>query len=178
MKRYLPILALVFALLSALMFWETVYGTGRNFQPSQSKAVPPGVTRTYYIAADEVQWDYAPSGYNQITGQPFDDVANVFVQNGPERIGKVYIKAQYREYTDGTFATLKPIPPAWQHLGILGPVLRAAVGDTIVVVFKNNTQFPQSMHPHGVFYNKNSEGRSEEHTSELQSPTKLVCRLL
>src|SRR4051812_47177502 len=36
-----------------------------------------GVTRTYYIAADEVKWDYAPSGSNQITGQPFGDVENV-----------------------------------------------------------------------------------------------------
>ncbi|HVN10467.1 MAG TPA: hypothetical protein VMT69_00105 [Kineosporiaceae bacterium] len=29
---------------------------------------PRGVTRTYYIAADEVAWDYAPTGRNQITG--------------------------------------------------------------------------------------------------------------
>lgn len=69
--------------------------------------------RVYYIAADEVEWDYAPSGMNQATGQPFDDVANVFVQNGPDRIGKVYVKALYREYTDATFTTLEPIPPAW-----------------------------------------------------------------
>jgi manganese oxidase len=114
--------------------------------------------RTYYIAADEVKWDYAPTGTNQITGQPFGDTENVFVQNGSDRIGKVYIKAQYREYTDNTFTTLKPVPPAWQHLGILGPAIHAVVGDTIKVVFKNNTQFPQSMHPHGVFYAKNSEG--------------------
>ncbi|HEX6764241.1 MAG TPA: hypothetical protein VF103_02160, partial [Polyangiaceae bacterium] len=43
-------------------------------------------TREYFIAADEVQWDYAPTGINQITGEPFDDQANVFVQNGPDRI--------------------------------------------------------------------------------------------
>jgi hypothetical protein len=29
------------------------------------------VTRTYYIAADEVEWDYAPGGSNPITGMPF-----------------------------------------------------------------------------------------------------------
>src|ERR1044071_4372097 len=45
-----------------------------------------GKTRTYFIAADEVQWDYAPSGKNLITGKPFDDVANVFVQAGPDRV--------------------------------------------------------------------------------------------
>ena len=40
-------------------------------------------TRTYYIAADEVAWDYAPSGINQITGEPFDEDANVFVAERP-----------------------------------------------------------------------------------------------
>ncbi len=64
-------------------------------------------TVTYYVAADEVDWDYAPAGYNLITGEPFDDEANVFVQNGPDRIGRVYTKALYREYTDDTFTTLK-----------------------------------------------------------------------
>src|SRR6266511_181554 len=92
-------------------------------------------TRTYYLAADEVAWDYAPSGINQITGQPFDEEAGVFVARGRDRIGKVYRKALYREYTDGTFATLKPVDPRWQHLGTLGPVIRAEVGDVIVVVF-------------------------------------------
>jgi hypothetical protein len=36
--------------------------------------------------------------------------------------------------------------------------LLAEVGDTIKVVFKNDTPFPADMHPHGVFYNKDSEG--------------------
>jgi len=117
-----------------------------------------GVTRTYFIAADEVVWDYAPLGFNNITGQPFDDAANVFVQNGPDRIGSKYIKALYREYTDASFLHLKPRPAQQQHLGFLGPVIRAAVGDTISVQFKNNTTRPVSIHPHGVFYNKNAEG--------------------
>lgn len=115
-------------------------------------------TRTYFIAADEVEWDYAPSGLNQITGEPFDDVAKVFVQGGDERIGRVYLKAKYREYADSSFTALKPVPPEWEHLGILGPVIHAEVGDTIQVVFKNNTRFPTSVHPHGVFYPKNAEG--------------------
>jgi FtsP/CotA-like multicopper oxidase with cupredoxin domain len=37
-------------------------------------------------------------------------------------------------------------------------VIRAEVGDTIKVVFKNNTRFPFSLHPHGLFYLKDSEG--------------------
>jgi hephaestin len=118
----------------------------------------PGKLRTYYIAADEVAWDYAPSGQNMITGEAFDDEANVFVAAGPDRIGHIYMKSLYREYTDASFTTLKPRPAKWQHLGALGPAIEAEVGDTIKVVFKNNTRFPASVHPHGVFYNKASEG--------------------
>lgn len=116
------------------------------------------VTRTYYIAADEVDWDYAPTGINQVTGEPFGEVENTYLENGKDRIGRVNIKALYREYTDATFTKLKPRDAKWQHLGLLGPVLRGAVGDTIKIVFKNNTRFPTSMHPHGVFYQKDSEG--------------------
>src|SRR5436853_800798 len=117
-----------------------------------------GVTRTYYIAADEVKWDYAPTGSNQITGQPFGDLENTYMQNASNRIGRVYRKAAYREYTDATFSRLKARGANDEHLGILGPVIRAEVGDTIKVVFKNNTRFPTSVHPHGVFYDKGSEG--------------------
>jgi FtsP/CotA-like multicopper oxidase with cupredoxin domain len=122
------------------------------------EAASRGRTRTYYLAADEVRWDYAPLGRNNITGRPFGEAENVFVQQGPDRIGKVYIKALYREYTDASFTHRKPRPPKWQHLGLLGPVIQAEVGDTIVVHFKNQTRFPMSLHPHGVFYAKNSEG--------------------
>ena len=118
----------------------------------------PGQTRIYYIAADEVKWDYTPTGINQITGKPFDDVAQIYVKNDNDRIGRVYEKAVYREYTDDTFTKLKPVSDKWIHLGILGPAIHAEVGDTIKVVFKNNARFPFSIHPHGVFYQKDSEG--------------------
>jgi len=121
-------------------------------------AAASSTTRTYYIAADEVAWDYAPSGINQIAGEPFGEGENVFVASGRDRIGRVYLKALYREYTNASFTTLKPRPPEWQHLGTLGPAIRAEVGDTIVVHFKNKTRFPVSVHPHGVFYEKDSEG--------------------
>ncbi len=128
-----------------------------------------GQTRTYYIAADEVRWNYAPTGINQITGKPFDDIANVYMENNKDRIGKVSLKAVYREYTDDTFTKLKPVPDKWQHLGILGPVIHAEVGDTIKIVFKNNARFPFSIHAHGVFYQKESEGASyNDGVSDLQ----------
>ncbi len=142
------------AILSAV-FALGCTGDDPNVDDSTAAVGPP---RTYFVAADEVVWDYAPTGINQITGQPFDDVANVFVGNADDRIGKQYIKAVYREYTDATFNTLKPRPAKWRHTGILGPVVQAVVGDTILFHFKNNTTRPLSVHPHGVFYVKGSEG--------------------
>jgi len=155
--------------LAALLILSLLFITGRFGHPQsrtqmsamghhQSGTRSGSGVRTYYIAADQVAWDYAPSGKNQITGKSFDDVANVFVKNGPNRIGHVYLKSQYRQYTDAAFKHLKPRPPDEKYLGILGPVIRAEVGDTIKVVFKNKTLFPADMHPHGVFYNKDSEG--------------------
>jgi manganese oxidase len=117
-----------------------------------------GKVREYYIAVDEVEWDYAPSGIDQTTGKPFDPMAMVFIEQGKDRIGRTYRKAVYREYTDGTFSTRKKRPPEWEHLGLLGPSIHAEVGDTIQVHFKNNGTQSYSMHPHGVFYEKSSEG--------------------
>ena len=130
--------------------------TGVWFVTSAGSSVT--VTRLYYIAADEVVWDYAPSGKDEITGLAFDAVQRPFAEAGPRTIGRKYLKALYREYTDSTFTTLKPRPREWEHLGFLGPLIRAEVGDTIRVVFRNKTRHAVSMHPHGVFYNKDSEG--------------------
>lgn len=119
---------------------------------------PQGKIRTYYVAADEIEWDYAPSGINQYTGKTFEGYAKTFVEKGPHRIGKVYRKVAYREYTDDTFKQPKPRSAEDAYMGILGPSLYAEVGDTIRVVFRNNASRPYSMHPHGVFYDKASEG--------------------
>nr|MDP9324200.1 multicopper oxidase domain-containing protein [Acidobacteriota bacterium] len=117
-----------------------------------------GRTRTYYIAADEVIWDYTPSGKNQITGKDFDEFQSMFTKQGPTVIGSKSKKALYREYTDSSFSTLKVRLAEDMYLGFLGPVIRAEVGDTIKVVFRNNATRPYSVHPHGVFYEKASEG--------------------
>jgi len=135
------------------------FGSGPRGAGTTGNPAPPLGTRTYYVAADTVVWDYSPGPeMNLITGQPYDSVARFVVGNDSVNIGHRYLKAVYREYTDSTFTTLKPRGPAWEHLGILGPLLRGVVGDTIRVVFRNNTPHPASMHPHGVFYAKTSEG--------------------
>jgi len=174
MSRYLKIYATVAAATIALVLAgcgqqtlrNQANGQGAAFVAVPAAATTTGQLRTYYIAADEVLWDYAPDGTNDITGAPFTPDEDVFTKQGPNRIGHKYWKSLYRGYTDATFthAIVRPTscaPTARvcdDTLGILGPVIRAAVGDTIKVVFKNNTSYPASIHPHGVFYNKDSEG--------------------
>ena len=125
---------------------------------SGADSTSSGQTRTYYIAADEVAWNYAPSGIDKISGKPFDAMEKPITVHNPHRIGTTYRKAVYREYTDASFSTLKPRPPQEQYLGILGPIIHAEVGDTIKIVFKNKASRPYSVHAHGVLYDKASEG--------------------
>lgn len=117
-----------------------------------------GVERIYYIASDPVAWNYAPQGKNVLLGEEFGEEEAFRTKQGDYYIGTEYKKALYREYTDDTFTELKPRSKDWEHLGFMGPLIRAEVGDTIKVVFKNNVHFPTSVHPHGVFYDKDSEG--------------------
>lgn len=120
-----------------------------------------GITRTYYIAAEETLWDYSPSyPINPMHQGKFSTKEKVFVAgDGKQRVGHQYYKARFVEYSDDTFTAIKPRRAEWEHLGILGPVIRANVGDTIKVVFRNKTQgMTTSMHPHGVSYKKDSEG--------------------
>lgn len=124
----------------------------------ESTVATGGKIRSYYIAADEVSWDYAPAGRDEAMGHPFDELQKGFTESGPHQIGRIYRKAVYREYTDNTFTTLKKRSAGGAYLGLLGPVLRAEVGDTIKVVFKNKATHSFSMHPHGVLYQKDSEG--------------------
>ena len=158
MKTSWRVLALLATLFITTLGCPQMHTTSSGTVSSSSPGNATGQTRTYYVAADEVIWDYAPSGMNQVTGTPFGPAESFWVASGPHQIGKVFKKALYREYTDATFTQLKPRPKEWEHLGFLGPLLSAEVGDTIRVVFKNNLTFPVSMHPHGVAYQKDSEG--------------------
>ena len=116
-----------------------------------------GKTRTYYLGADEINWNYAPGG-DRLGNMGGGGDAAVWLKRGLAEEPPVFHKAVYREYTDATFQTLKPRAPEWAHLGLLGPVIRAEVGDRIAVTLKNNTLIPVSLHPHGVLYTKANEG--------------------
>ena len=119
---------------------------------------PLGTVRTYYVAADEVDWDYMPGGLNKMAGGKPEGYAKFYANGGTNVIGRVYRKAMYLEYTDATFSRLKPRSASSAYAGILGPILHAEVGDTLKIVFRNHGTHAYSMHPHGVFYKKSSEG--------------------
>ncbi|XP_032702797.1 hephaestin isoform X5 [Lontra canadensis] len=116
-----------------------------------------GATRVYYLAIQDVQWNYAPKERNIIRNQTLDDdtVASSFLKSDKNRIGSSYKKTIYKEYRDGSYMD-EMVQPAW--LGFLGPVLQAEVGDVILIHLKNFASRPYTIHPHGVFYEKDSEG--------------------
>ncbi|MFY9741748.1 MAG: multicopper oxidase domain-containing protein [Candidatus Sulfotelmatobacter sp.] len=104
------------------------------------------VTRHYYISAEDVTWNFAPSRMNLLRALPIPQ---------PWADKLEWPKTRFIEYTDDTFTIKKP-QPEW--LGILGPIIRAEVGDEVDVTFLNRTKLPRNMHPHGLRYDKNSEG--------------------
>ena len=132
-------------------------GLGGNARAAEAPEPLTGETRSYYLAADEVAWNYAPAGNVLLDLQCCGD-DSPWLKRGPAQKPPVFKKAVFREYTDETFAQLKPRPAAWAHVGILGPIIRAEVGDRIEVTLKNNVSFPVSLHAHGVHYLKPYEG--------------------
>ncbi|XP_054670680.1 coagulation factor V isoform X1 [Grus americana] len=104
-----------------------------------------GNERRYYIAAKEVCWSYV--GYKKST----------MMNDKTCKDGTTY-KVIFQRYTDSTFTTLEDEDEYKEHLGILGPVIRAEVDDVILVHFKNLASRPYSLHAHGLFYEKSSEG--------------------
>ena len=106
----------------------------------------PAKTRRYYIAAEPELWDFAPQGLDPVCGKPLPPPVVAQRRSG---------KLRYVQYTDDSFASKVFQAP---RLGILGPVLRGVVGEYLAVTFLNRTARPLSMHPHGVHYDKDSEG--------------------
>jgi FtsP/CotA-like multicopper oxidase with cupredoxin domain len=114
-----------------------------------------GVTRSYFLAAVERQWNYAPTGTDTIApvhGDSGVHVAAAALSMDAEAAlsQTTYKKVVYVEYTDATFATEKAVPPEWAHKGIMGPVLRAEVGDTLLVTLRNDGPRACSIRPHGL----------------------------
>ena len=135
-----------------------------------------GAGSSYFIAAEEVEWDYAPSGKDLCKDS----------EDALEGSSK-FRKAAFVEYTDGTFkasnqsgcgdsagcsAAPQQHPSAWRpgtelslrcllqvkkpkaadmaHTGLLGPVIRASVGESLGVTLLNRLSFPVNIAPSGL----------------------------
>ncbi|XP_052027782.1 coagulation factor VIII isoform X5 [Apodemus sylvaticus] len=100
-------------------------------------------TWIHYISAEEEDWDYAPSVLTSDNGS----YKSQYLSNGPHRIGRKYKKVRFIAYTDETFKTRETI----QHeSGLLGPLLYGEVGDTLLIIFKNQASRPYNIYPHGI----------------------------
>ncbi|KAI6842417.1 Cupredoxin [Hortaea werneckii] len=110
-----------------------------------------GNVRRYYVAAEEEEWDYAPTGWDNWLGVPFDisPRANFASYN---EYGTKWLKALYRGYTDSNFSQ-RSEQTAFQ--GTQGPTIRSEVGDLIEIMFVNNlSENYATMHSMGLAYNK------------------------
>ncbi|XP_075017909.1 coagulation factor VIII isoform X2 [Calonectris borealis] len=102
------------------------------------------VTWTHYIAAEEMDWDYAP-----VKPVSLDrNITSLFLEAGPQRIGSKYKKVMFVEYEDATFKKRKVSDQL--DKGILGPVIKGEVGDQFKIVFRNLASRPYNIYPHGL----------------------------
>lgn len=104
--------------------------------------------RVYYLGIDHENWDFYPvhAANRSLNAGPFGDYCTarpfasdqlLFVGDGTS-LGSftptsVYPKLRFREYTNNKFTKRKTRRKEERHLGLLGPVLRATVGETIRV---------------------------------------------
>lgn len=138
-----------------------------NGKPSVSPISPTARERVYYVQAEESIWDYAPHGRNTCDDDEFGEDELIFTQRSfPIDLGGVtgfgigsrYLKSRYIEYTDASYTKRLERDESLNHLGIMGPILRARVGEIITIHFRNLAPVAVSMHPHGVLYTKGNEG--------------------
>ncbi|KAF2974191.1 hypothetical protein EK904_013054 [Melospiza melodia maxima] len=102
------------------------------------------MTWPYYIAAEEVDWDYAPVKPASLDS----NMASLYLEPGPQRVGSRYKKVVFVEYEDATFRKRKV--SSQQDKGILGPVIKGEVGDQLKIVFRNLASRPYNIYPHGL----------------------------
>ena len=107
-------------------------------------------TVDYWIGAVPVTWNVVPNGHDAIMGTTFSTSDTVF----PTVV--------YRNFTKDWRRPIPNAPTDSSNQDLIpGPLIRARVGDHIVVHFKNmDTLYHRvhSMHFHGVHYRPSSDG--------------------
>jgi FtsP/CotA-like multicopper oxidase with cupredoxin domain len=157
-KFILPLAVLINLTTAQACPWCKKYGVKETVSAGEAdpggkffgSVPPPDKTRHYYIAAEPVLWTFAPQGVN--TSKPLPLPPDLVEHPSAAKV-------RYLQYTDATFSTRMLDTP---RLGMTGPVLRGVTGEYLAVTFLNKSNKPLSMHPHGVRYDKDSEGAYSE----------------
>ena len=87
----------------------------------------------------------------------FFSASEKYFEQTTVRIGGTYKKTRFRCYTDANFNT-EIYETESDHLGILGCVMRAEVGDEIIVQLRNSVNHPVSLYLQGVVVEKDEDG--------------------
>ncbi len=134
---------------NAMPFAATAAGGRRPAYASALGAQQAPQLREYWIQADAFQHNLVPNGRDGLMGMTFNEGQTSYMAVG------------YRAYTPNWEQPLDGADDLGANSGIPGPVLRAAVGDTLRIHFRNNDThygFPHSMHPHGLLYTPENDG--------------------
>jgi FtsP/CotA-like multicopper oxidase with cupredoxin domain len=108
-----------------------------------------GKLREYWIQVDSFRHNLVPTGYDGMMGMRFKPSESSMWALG------------YRAYSPGWKKALPGSAHIGPNTGIPGPIIRAEVGDTVRVHFRNNDnhyRFPHSIHTHGFKYAVDSDG--------------------
>uniref|UniRef100_A0A452RPV7 Coagulation factor VIII n=1 Tax=Ursus americanus TaxID=9643 RepID=A0A452RPV7_URSAM len=111
-------------------------------------------TRHYFIAAVERLWDY---------GLPAEEPDVGLDPGTPGSRGDVpqFKKVVFQEFTDGSFTQPLYRGELNEHLGLLGPYIRAEVEDNIMVTFKNQASRPYSFYSSLISYEEDQRQGAE-----------------
>jgi FtsP/CotA-like multicopper oxidase with cupredoxin domain len=118
-------------------------------QPALALGQGKGVVREYWLQADSFQHNLVPTGSDQMMGMMFEPSQSTYWAVG------------YRAYTAGWGRPLPGDEFIGANAGIPGPTIRAAVGDTVMIHFRNNDthyRWPHSLHTHGFRYTPANDG--------------------
>uniref|UniRef100_A0A7N6FI65 F5/8 type C domain-containing protein n=1 Tax=Anabas testudineus TaxID=64144 RepID=A0A7N6FI65_ANATE len=107
--------------------------------------------RTYYIAAEEITWDYG-------IRKPHQLIKPTEMRRGLRKFLPEYKKVVFRAYTGEDFQRPVNRGETEEHLGILGPFIRAEINDLLTVIFKNKASRPYSFHLQGVYDRSQAAG--------------------
>ncbi|KAK5925006.1 hypothetical protein CgunFtcFv8_017569 [Champsocephalus gunnari] len=114
--------------------------------------------RHYYIAAEEISWDYG-------IRKPHQLIKPTEMRRGMRKFLPEYKKVVFRAYSDIDF--LQPVGrgEAHEHLGIMGPFIRAEMNELLTVIFKNKASRPYSFHLQGVYDRNQGAGMGQSPAS-------------